>query len=204
MALLDIVTIGKEDEILHRTTKRIRKFDAALHKLLDDMTETMRNSEGAGLAAPQVGLDKRISVLEWPKDPEDPENTMETFELINPEIIRTKGSEVGMEGCLSLPGMAADVDRATYVLLRAHDRYGKQYRLKAYDFLARIIQHEVDHLQGVMMTEKAVQLYRIEEKVKESEDDEEEWVAVPIENAFISNTKVPLLNIFGGLRKKKN
>jgi len=201
MALLDIVTIGTEDEVLYKNTKRVRKFDKGLHKLLDSMMETLVDSEGAGLAAPQIGIDKRVTVINVPEDPEKEDSKVHIYELINPEIIRSKGSEIGMEGCLSLPGMSAEVDRATYVLVRAQDRHGKEYRLKAYDFVARTIQHEIDHLHGMMMTEKAEQLYRLEPKIKEHEDDDE-WIAVPIDNVFVSKSKVPMLNIFN-IRKKK-
>ncbi len=176
MAKLDIVYYGNSDDaILMQPAKRVRTFDAKLHQLLDDMLETMRDANGVGLAAPQIGVERRITVLEWPKDVEDAENTMQTFELINPEIVRVKGAAVGQEGCLSLPGIAADVERGTMVVVRAQDRNGKQFRLKAFDWLARIIQHEIDHLGGVLMTDKAEQLYRI------VENDEGEYEAVPIE-----------------------
>ena len=125
------------------------------------MLETMRKAPGVGLAAPQVGVGQRITVIEYPEDEDDPEHTMRVYELINPEIIKQKGSEVGQEGCLSIPGIAADVDRSTYVLLKAQDRNGKEYRLKSYDWLARIFQHEIDHLHGVLMTDKSVQLYKL-------------------------------------------
>lgn len=179
MTKLKVVEVGsRDDKILYQPTNRVRNFGPQLHKLLDDMLETMRESAGVGLAAPQIGLSQRITVVEYPDDEDDPENTMRTYELVNPEILRSKGSEVGQEGCLSIPGLAADVRRATYVLVRAQDRNGKEFRLKAYDWLARIIQHEVDHLLGVMMTDKAEQLYRL------VENDEGEVEAVPIENTL--------------------
>ena len=179
MAVLNIVTVGSQsDGILHRPAARVREFGASLHKLLDEMVETMRAAPGVGLAAPQVGVAQRIAVIEYPEDEEDPENTMQLYELINPEVIKSKGKENGQEGCLSLPGLAADVDRATYVLVRAQDRYGKEYRLKAYDWLARIILHEIDHLLGVLMTARAKQLYKV---VKKGED---EYEAIPIENTL--------------------
>ena len=162
MAVLRIVATGDaDDEVLYRPAARVREFGPVLHQLLDDMLETMRKAPGVGLAAPQVGVGQRITVIEYPDDEEDPENTLRVYELINPEIIKQKGAEVGQEGCLSIPGLAADVDRSTYVLLKAQDRHGKEYRLKAYDWLARIFQHEIDHLHGVLMTDKAVQLYKL-------------------------------------------
>ena len=128
---------------------RVRSFGPELHKLLDDMVETMRVAPGVGLAAPQVGVNLRAAVIEYPEDEDDPDNTKRVYELINPEVIKSKGSDSGQEGCLSIPGLAADVDRATYVLLKAQDRHGKEIRIKAYDWLARIFLHEIDHLHGV-------------------------------------------------------
>ncbi len=179
MAKLTIVTIWEdEEEILRRPAQRVRSFDKRLHQLLDNMVETMREGKGVGLAAPQVGLDRRIFVIEYPEDTERPEETMQRYEMINPEIVKAKGSEIGQEGCLSLPGLAADVDRATYVLVKAQDRHGKSQRIKAYDWLARIFQHEIDHLGGVLMTDRAEQVY----KVVELEDGEVELV--PVEEAI--------------------
>jgi peptide deformylase len=142
------------------------------------MVETMREAKGVGLAAPQTGLDQRITVIEYPDDEDKPEETMRRYELINPEIVKTKGSEVAQEGCLSLPGLAADVERATYVLIKAQDRHGKEVRIKAYDWLARIFQHEIDHLHGVLMTERAEQIF----KMRENEEGEVELI--PVEMAL--------------------
>lgn len=183
MAVLEIVLVGgPQSEILARPAARVREFGPKLHQLLDRMLETMREAPGVGLAAPQVGIDLRVAVVEYPDDEDDPENTMRVYELINPEIIRTKGSEVGQEGCLSIPGLVADVDRATYLLIRAQDRNGREYRLKAYDWLARVLQHEIDHLQGVLMTDRATQLYKLVKKT-----DEDGYDAIPIEEAWIGN-----------------
>jgi peptide deformylase len=185
MAVLEIVQVGgAQSEILRQPAARVRDFGPKLHALLDRMVETMREAPGVGLAAPQVGVDLRVAVIEYPDDEEDPENTMHLYELINPEIIRTKGTEVGQEGCLSIPGLVADVERATYILVRAQDRSGKEYRLKAYDWLARVFQHEIDHLHGVLMTDKATQLYKL---VKTDDDCYE---TVPIEEAWLGNQLV--------------
>jgi peptide deformylase len=184
MALLEIVPVGKkESEILYRPATRVRDFGPALHTLLDNMLETMREAPGVGLAAPQVGVDLRVSVVEYPDDEDDPENTLRVYELINPEVVKAKGAEVGQEGCLSIPGMVADVERATYILIRAQDRHGKEHRIKAYDWLARVFQHEIDHLHGVLMTDKAEQLYKIVKK------DDDEYEAVPIEEMWIGTTR---------------
>ena len=179
MTQLRILTIWEDEgEILRRPANRVRTFDNRLHQLLENMVETMREGKGVGLAAPQIGLDQRIFVIEYPEDTERPEETMQRYEMINPEIVKAKGTEIGQEGCLSLPGLAADVDRATYVLIKAQDRHGKSQRIKAYDWLARIFQHEIDHLFGVLMTDRAEQVY----KVVELEDGEVELV--PVEEAI--------------------
>jgi peptide deformylase len=176
MDVLEIVTPKSINaEILRNPTKRVRTFDVALHKLLDDMVLTMRDANGAGLAAPQIGLAQRISVIEWPEDPDNPEETLRRYEVINPEIVKAKGEEEGQEGCLSLPGLAADVVRARYVLVKFQDRDGKEVRLKVYDWLARIFQHEIDHLNGVLMTDRAEALYRI------VENEEGEVELIPLE-----------------------
>jgi peptide deformylase len=176
MAKLKIVTVKDPNAaILHQPAARVRAFNPALHKLLNDMVETMRAAPGVGLAAPQVGVPQRIIVIEYPDDEERPEETKRLYEVINPEIIKLKGEDVDKEGCLSIPGIAADVKRATYSLVKYQDRFGKEVRLKTYDFLARIFQHELDHLQGWLMTDKAEQLYRV------VENDKGEQELIPIE-----------------------
>ncbi len=175
MALLRIVRTGDPDDaVLYKPANRVRDFGPALHKLLDDMLETLRAAPGVGLAAPQVGISQRVVVIEYPEDEDDPENTTRVFELINPELIKVKGEEEAQEGCLSMPGLAADVKRATYTLVRYQDRHGKEVRYKAYDWLARIFQHEIDHLHGVLMSDRATQLY----KVQEGKDGEPELVPI--------------------------
>ena len=175
MSVLRIIELGDPDDVvLRKPAERVRNFGPPLHQLLDNMVETMREAPGVGLAAPQIGLGRRITVIEYAENEDDPESSVRLFELVNPEIVRAKGSEVGQEGCLSLPGLAADVDRATYVLVRAQDRHGKEYRIKAYDWLARIFQHEIDHLHGVLMTERAEQIYRL------SKNEDGEIEAIPI------------------------
>jgi peptide deformylase len=179
MSLREIVIAGQVgDDVLRRPALRVHQFGPELHQLLDDLVETMREAPGVGLAAPQVGVSQRVAVVEYPEDDEDPESPMRLFEMINPEILKSRGSEVAQEGCLSLPGLAADVARATQVLVRAQDRNGKEIRIKAYDWLARIFQHEIDHLSGVLMTDRAEQVYRM---VKQADG---EFEAVPIENAL--------------------
>lgn len=179
MALLPIVTIGSpEDSVLRTPAARVRTFGPELHSLLDDMLETLRAAPGVGLAAPQVGHSLRVAVIEYPEDDEEEGSPMRLYEIINPEIIKARGSEEGQEGCLSMPGLAADVQRATQIVVRAQDRHGREIRIKAYDWLARIFQHEIDHLLGVLMTDRADEVYR----VVKGEDGNFE--AVPIENTL--------------------
>ena len=140
-------------QILTKAAMRVRDFDVNLHELLDDMLDTMRFASGVGLAAPQVGVNLRAAVIGY----RDEVSGAHVYELINPEIIKAKDFVLGQEGCLSLPGIVAVVERATYIVVRAQDRNGKEFRLKAYDNLARVIQHEVDHLHGIMMTDKAAE-----------------------------------------------
>ena len=162
MALRQIVTVYDTDSaVLLQTAARVRDFGPSLHQLLDDMLETMRKAPGVGLAAPQIGIGQRIAVIEYPEDEDDPEHTQRVYEIINPEIIKKKGTDIGQEGCLSMPGLAADVERATQIVVKAQDRNGKEIRIKAYDWLARIFQHEIDHLHGVLMTDKAAKVYKL-------------------------------------------
>jgi peptide deformylase len=166
MALLEIVTVDDpEYTVLLKSAQRVRDFGPALHQLLDNMLETMRKAPGVGLAAPQIGIGQRITVVEYPEDEDDSENTRRVYELINPEIIKKRGADVGQEGCLS----------ATHVIIKAQDRYGNEIRIKAYDWLARIFQHEIDHLHGVLMTDKAQKVYKLV-KAADGEID-----AIPIE-----------------------
>lgn len=180
MAILDVVKIGSDAEsLLRKPARPVRRFDPALHTMLDNMLETMREEHGVGLAGPQIGVSQSVAVIEYPDDEDDPESTMQVYEFINPKIIKKRGSEVGQEGCLSIPGLVADVKRSKQITVRAQDRNGKEFRLKAFGFLARAIQHEVDHLDGKMMLEKAEQIYRL----VENEDGEIE--AVPLEDTVM-------------------
>lgn len=135
--------------ILRKPADRVRVFGAALYGLLDSLAETAKEQGGYGLAAPQVGVSLRVAVVLFDS---------QRLELINPEIIKARGSEIGQEGCLSIPGIVADVERATYILFRNCDRMGREYRIKAYNHLARIVQHEIDHLNGVLIVDKALRI----------------------------------------------
>lgn len=133
----------REDEILYKRCKEVTKFDEKLWILLDDMYETMKKSEGVGLAAPQVGILKRVIVIEIDD---------KKIELINPVIVETSGSQDGAEGCLSFPKLFGMVERPNYVKVKAQDRHGKEFTIEGEELLARAFCHECDHLDGVVFT----------------------------------------------------
>lgn len=142
--------------ILEVKTKKVEKFNRALHQILDDMYDTMVAYDGVGLAAPQIGLDQQISVV-------DIGDKHGTIEIINPVVLEQKGSNVDLEGCLSFPGLYGDVKRASYVKVKAQNRHGKTFILEAKDFLARACLHEIDHLYGILFTTKVLKYYSEEE-----------------------------------------
>ena len=137
------------DPVLRVKTRKVEAFDAGLRKLATDMVETMHAAPGVGLAAPQVGSDLRIAVVDISVG-EDPALLKI---LVNPEIVRREGLETDVEGCLSLPGITDKVDRPTAVTVRAQDLSGKPFELEAADYMARAICHEVDHLDGILFTD---------------------------------------------------
>lgn len=144
MALRKILTF--EDRALHKVCRPVTKFDEKLHTLLDDMAETLADANGAGLAAPQVGILRRVFIMDTGDG---------VVELINPEIIETRGEQDGMEGCLSLPGDFWMVKRPNYVKAKAQDRNGNWFEIEGEEILARCICHETDHLNGHVYTEIA-------------------------------------------------
>jgi len=147
----------KDDELLRKKARKVEKITPAIETLVADMAETMYEANGVGLAAPQVGILRRIVVI----DVGD-----ELFEMINPEIIKTEGEQTGSEGCLSLPGESATVTRPQKVTVRYMDLKGDEYELEGEDLLARAICHEVDHLEGILYIDKALPNTR---KVEEAE-----------------------------------
>ena len=144
MAILPILKTG--NEILRQKCQPVTKFDAELCNLLNDMAETLNDAQGAGLAAPQVGVTKRIFIIAT----EDG-----IVEFINPVILGTSGSQYGVEGCLSVKGYWGDVKRPRKVTVEAYDRYGKKFKFVGKDFLAKALSHENDHLDGILYTDKA-------------------------------------------------
>ena len=141
------------DPLLRQKSKKVKDFGKALQVLIDDMVETMQAANGAGLAAPQVGVLERVIVIQLPENEEDPQSG-KLFALCNPQIVRADGEEEGDEGCLCLPGYVGGVKRATSVTVKAQDRRGRKVRIKAEGFLARVFQHEVDHLDGILYIDR--------------------------------------------------
>lgn len=161
MALKEIVTFP--DPFLRLKAKPVKKFDKELQTLIDDMFETMRAEPGVGLAAPQIGESMRLVVIEYAEEPEDedaPEPKPKRYVLVNPEITQKSEEMVeGMEGCLSIPGLIGTVDRHEKVTVKALTRHGKPQKVKAEGWMARIIQHELDHLDGVLYIDRANEIY---------------------------------------------
>ena len=167
MALRNIVTVG--DPVFTKKCRPVVKFDDRLAQLIDDMKETMRNANGVGLAAPQVGVLRRLVVV----DVGD-----EIVELVNPELVsESEEQQTGVEGCLSLPGEYGVVTRPMYVTVRAQDRNGDWYEYDGEELVARCFCHEIDHLDGHMYTEIAEKMLtpeELEQMVAESDDYEVE------------------------------
>ena len=155
MALRKILT--DKEPALHKVCKPVTDFDAKLHKLLDDMTETLIESGGVGLAAPQVGILRRVFLVDVGME----EN--EIVEFINPEIIETDGEQVGPEGCLSVPGKYGLVKRPYYAKVRAQDRNGEWFEAVGEELIGRCFCHENDHLDGIIYTEVMERLLTEEE-----------------------------------------
>jgi len=172
MALRKIVTLP--DPVLKRKARTVTKFDKDLQTLLDDMVETMREAPGVGLAAPQIGLSDRIIVIEYYEREEDEENEdvpKKVWTVINPEIIKSsEETRMGVEGCLSIPGLVGEVERHAEVQVKGMNRHGKPMKIKARGWLARIFQHEIDHLNGVLFTERATHVWRPSQEVEQEQE----------------------------------
>ena len=165
MAVREIVT--HPDPVLRKKARKITDFGSEMQSLIDDMVETMRVAPGVGLAAPQIGIPLQLIVVEYgEKDEEkETEEAPKLYTIINPEIIRfSSDQEVGTEGCLSIPGFVGDVERPLAITLKGLNRRGQPLRLKANGWLARIFQHEVDHLNGVLFIDRAEKVWKVEEQ----------------------------------------
>jgi len=172
MTLRTIVTLP--DPVLKRKAHTVSKFDKNLQTLLDDMVETMREAPGVGLAAPQVGISERIIVVEYFEREEDEQvedAPKKVWAIINPEIVKSSGEMVmGVEGCLSIPGLVGEVERHEQVLVKGMNRHGKLMKVKAKGWLARIFQHEIDHVNGILFTERAVRVWQPQEEVEQEQE----------------------------------
>jgi peptide deformylase len=158
MALREIVFIP--DPVLRKKARKVTDFGPELQTLIDDMVETMREAPGVGLAAPQVDSPLRVIVIEF-GDEENEEAPPKLYTMVNPEIVRVSDETVvGTEGCLSVPGFIGDVERMEQITVKGQNRHGQPMRVKANGWLARIFQHEIDHLNGVLFTDRALRIWK--------------------------------------------
>ncbi|MBE2222534.1 MAG: peptide deformylase [Anaerolineae bacterium] len=157
MSILEIVTLP--NAILRQKVRPVTQFDDELQTLIDDMIETMRSANGVGLAAPQIGENRQLAVIEslpeYDEDDNEIPDSRDLFVIVNPDIVwNSRDTEDGIEGCLSIPGYLGEVERPLSIRVRAQDRYGKKIKLKLGGWTARIFQHEIDHLNGVLYIDK--------------------------------------------------
>lgn len=145
MAKREIIKFG--DEVLRKKCRPVTNFDERLSSLLDDLVETLERSDGVGLAAPQIGILRRVAVV-------NVRDKRGTIELVNPEIVEEKGSQVGNEGCLSAPNEWCEVERPNRVVVKAFDRHGNEFTISGTELLARALCHEIDHLDGILFTDR--------------------------------------------------
>ena len=158
MAILSILTLPAP--ILRQKSKRVKNIDGSVRKLAGDMIETMHAASGVGLAAPQVGVPLRVIVIGMPEE--------EEFVLVNPEVVRRVGERLVTEGCLSVPGYFGEIQRAQRVTVKGKDLSGKEVRIKAEELLAQALEHEIDHLNGVLYIdhlESSDKLHKVEPEV---------------------------------------
>ena len=149
-----------KDPALHKVCRPVEKFDWRLHRLLDDMRDTLAEANGVGLAAPQVGILRRVVIVDTGE---------EILELVNPELIETSGEQVGPEGCLSVPGKYGIVKRPMYAKVKAQDRFGNWYEAEGEELTARCFCHELDHLDGILYTQ-VMERFLTEEELMDCED----------------------------------
>lgn len=177
MSLRKIVTLP--EPVLRRKAKTVTTFDKNLQTTIDDMVETMREAPGVGLAAPQIGLSERLIVVEYYEKEEDEVKAEETGEeiakkvwaVLNPEIVKASEEKVmGVEGCLSIPNLVGEVERHLEIQVKGMNRHGKPMKIKAKGWLARIFQHEIDHLNGVLFTDRATRVWQPPTEVEEEKE----------------------------------
>jgi peptide deformylase len=172
MALRKIVTLP--EAVLRRKAHTVTKVDKNLQTVIDDMIETMREAPGVGLAAPQIGLSERIIVVEYFEREEDEEKEdapKKVWTLLNPEIVKSSDETLlGVEGCLSIPGLVGEVERHAAIQVKGLNRYGKPTKIKAEGWLARIFQHEIDHLNGVLFPDRATRVWKPQDEVEPEQE----------------------------------
>ena len=176
MGLRNIVTLP--DPVLRRKARPVSAFDKGLQTLIDDMIETMRAAPGVGLAAPQVGVSERLIVVEYAEPPEEPEAEAPAadapekpvpevkprlYVVANPVIMKASSEMVaGVEGCLSIPGLVGEVERYASLQIKGLNRHGQVMKIKAEGWLARIFQHEIDHINGIVFPDRAIRVWKPE------------------------------------------
>ena len=164
------------DPVLRRKARTVTAFDDNLQSLIDDMIETMRQAPGVGLAAPQVNVPERLIVVEYGEEEETEEGEIiehpkKLFVVVNPEIVKTsEETEMGVEGCLSIPGIVGEVERFSMVQIKGLNRRGQPVKVKAEGWLARIFQHEIDHLNGVLFPDRATRVWKPETEPAEEQE----------------------------------
>ncbi len=172
MTLRKIVTLP--DPVLRRKAHPVETFDKNLKTLIDDMVETMREAPGVGLAAPQIGLSDRLIVVEYYEHDEDEENEdapKKVWAVLNPEIIKASEEKtMGVEGCLSIPGLLGEVERHAAIQVKGLNKHDKPIKIKAEGWLARIFQHEIDHLNGVLFPDRATRVWRPSQEVEQDQE----------------------------------
>ena len=156
--------LSADEPILRQRAKKVTHFDASLHRLLEEMVQTMRDAPGIGLAANQIGVPLQVAVIELEE---------KVTELINPQLVRSSGEVIDWEGCLSIPGFVAEVTRHAKATVKARDRHGKEFRVKGEGLFARALQHEIDHLNGVLYIDyldSLEELVRVSDRPSEVEE----------------------------------
>jgi peptide deformylase len=155
MSNMEILTVDNAQQlaVLRSKSRKLKKVTPKLASFAQRMLETMREANGVGLAAPQVGVLQRFFVAELPED-EESNSPRETYVLFNPEVVKGSGEQVGYEGCLSIPGYIGEVARKEQITVKGLDKSGRPVRLKVEGYLARVFQHEIDHLDGILYTDK--------------------------------------------------
>ena len=184
MAILDIILEG--DPRLRQKATKIRAVDDALRRLAADMHETMLAASGVGLAAPQVGIGRRLIVVHVPENYDQEGEPATTLSLVNPEIVKAHGCVVGMEGCLSIPGWIGEVPRAEQVTVKAIGLDNRPVRLKARGWVARVLQHEIDHLDGILYVD------RVEDKTTLRRVPDDVEAEGPVEAAAVASGQSPV------------